>query len=575
MFEIKISDYVSVFCDDNAENKSIEYTDGLGVKTIIKKDNINKPDLKSTIKYVLKSKKVDVLDIDAKFNFLTISLIDWLKNDNYVLVEYNRYKFKNNNEVKHLNLSSSQTEANESRSVSKTKVTMLTQGEIIKQLKLEQPYFSDLVDYLVSNHVVLERDSLSVNKFLMSGSNSNYPVGVLFNKKENFNFLKKMANFMDLSFILSNNPLYLLNFDNLESNNDYSLQQQNQLQLRLSKLHVFLRLIAKSSFKNEIMQLDGKEEILLILYNVLNLSNAKSIDFDILTGLFNIFYYDLKDDINYLTSEEKIQKIRFYQTYLYFAIDYFNKNHKLLLAMSELGLNNFFTDIKNKKNLYKITTQMLSLQQAVSARNNAFSDNYIFTPFNNIQIIDLDEPLVINNNAYPKHDGTYTKIVVYPLLNKSDFQLESAFMSNCVQDKTQVNSFDYFKDNNEVRVHYHVVLMNNDSPVQPCDKKHHNKGVHFSLSYKIKSDVIHDLCFTTKTIELVDGTTVANNDLYKKSNIDFTHDDISLIQFLGYKNDYAYLNMHRNHLSPAELILRETYFDNEMKNIIAKAMNKF
>lgn len=575
MFELKISDYVSVFCDDNAENKSIEYTDGLGVKTIIKKDNINKPDLKSTIKYVLKSKKVDVLDIDAKFNFLTISLIDWLKNDNYVLVEYNRYKFKNNNEVKHLNLSSSQTEANESRSVSKTKVTMLTQGEIIKQLKLEQPYFSDLVDYLVSNHVVLERDSLSVNKFLMSGSNSNYPVGVLFNKKENFNFLKKMANFMDLSFILSNNPLYLLNFDNLESNNDYSLQQQNQLQLRLSKLHVFLRLIAKSSFKNEIMQLDGKEEILLILYNVLNLSNAKSIDFDILTGLFNIFYYDLKDDINYLTSEEKLQKIRFYQTYLYFTIDYFNKNHKLLLAMSELGLNNFFTDIKNKKNLYKITTQMLSLQQAVSSRNNAFSDNYIFTPFNDIQIIDLDEPLVISNNDYSKHDGTYTKIVVYPLLNKSDFQLESAFMSNCVQDKTQVNSFDYFKDNNEVRVHYHVVLMVNDSPVQPCDKKHHNKGVHFSLSYKIKSDVNHDLCFTTKTIELVDGTTVANNDLYKKSNIDFTHDDISLIQFLGYKNDYAYLNMHRNHLSPAELILRETYFDNEMKNIIAKAMNKF
>jgi len=575
MFEIKISDYVSVFCDDNAENKSIEYTDGLGVKTIIKKDNINKPDLKSTIKYVLKSKKVDVLDIDAKFNFLTISLIDWLKNDNYVLVEYNRYKFKNNNEVKHLNLSSSQTEANESRSVSKTKVTMLTQGEIIKQLKLEQPYFSDLVDYLVSNHVVLERDSLSVNKFLMSGSNSNYPVDVLFNKKENFNFLKKMANFMDLSFILSNNPLYLLNFDNLESNNDYSLQQQNQLQLRLSKLHVFLRLIAKSSFKNEIMQLDGKEEILLILYNVLNLSNAKSIDFDILTGLFNIFYYDLKDDINYLTSEEKLQKIRFYQTYLYFAIDYFNKNHKLLLAMSELGLNNFFTDIKKKKNLYKITTQMLSLQQTVSARNNAFSDNYIFTPFNDIQIIDLDEPLVISNNNYPEHDGTYTKIVVYPLLNKSDFQLESAFMSNCVQDKTQVNSFDYFKDNNEVRVHYHVVLMNNDSPVQPCDKKHHNKGVHFSLSYKIKSDVNHDLCFTTKTIKLVDGTTVANNDLYKKSNIDFSSDDISLIQFLGYKNDYAYLNMHRNHLSPAELILRETYFDNEMKNIIAKAMNKF
>ena len=90
MFELKISDYVSVYCDDNAENKSIEYTDGLGVKTIIKKDNINKPDLKSTIKYVLKSKKVDVLDIDAKFNSLTISLIDWLKNDNYVLVEYNR-----------------------------------------------------------------------------------------------------------------------------------------------------------------------------------------------------------------------------------------------------------------------------------------------------------------------------------------------------------------------------------------------------------------------------------------------------------------------------------------------------
>jgi len=323
------------------------------------------------------------------------------------------------------------------------------------------------------------------------------------------------------------------------------------------------------------MQLDGKEEILLILYNVLNLSNAKSIDFDILTGLFNIFYYDLKDDINYLTSEEKLQKIRFYQTYLYFAIDYFNKNHKLLLAMSELGLNNFFTDIKKKKNLYKITTQMLSLQQTVSAINNAFSDNYIFTPFNDIQIIDLDEPLVISNNNYPEHDGTYTKIVVYPLLNKSDFQLESAFMSNCVQDKTQVNSFDYFKDNNEVRVHYHVVLMNNDSPVQPCDKKHHNKGVHFSLSYKIKSDVNHDLCFTTKTIKLVDGTTVANNDLYKKSNIDFSSDDISLIQFLGYKNDYAYLNMHRNHLSPAELILRETYFDNEMKNIIAKAMNKF
>lgn len=575
MFEIKISDYVSVFCDDNAENKSIEYTDGLGVKTIIKKDNINKPDLKSTIKYVLKSKKVDVLDIDAKLNFLTISLIDWLKNDNYVLVEYNRYKFKNNNEVKHLNLSSSQTEANESRSVSKTKVTMLTQGEIIKQLKLEQPYFSDLVDYLVSNHVVLERDSLSVNKFLMSGSNSNYPVDVLFNKKENFNFLKKMANFMDLSFILSNNPLYLLNFDNLENNNNSLLQQQNQLQLRLSKLHIFLRLIAKSSFKNEIMQLDGREEILLILYNVLNLSTAKSIDFDILTGLFNIFYYDLKDNITYLTAEEKLQKIRFYQTYLYFAIDYFNKNHKLLLAMSELGLNNFFTDIKNKKNLYKITTQMLSLQQAVSARNNAFSDNYIFTPFNDIQIIDLDEPLVINNNAYPKHDGTYTKIVVYPLLNKSDFQLESAFMSNCVQDKIQVNSFDYFKDNNEVRVHYHVVLMANDSLVQPCDKKHHNKGVHFSLSYKIKSDVNHDLCFTTKTIKLVDGTTVANNNLYKKSNIDFSSDDIGLIQFLGYKNDYAYLNMHRNHLSPAELILRETYFDNEMKNIIAKAMNKF
>ena len=575
MFELKISDYVSVYCDDNTENKSIEYTDGLGVKTIIKKDNINKPDLKSTIKYVLKSKKVDVLDIDAKLNFLTISLIDWLKNDNYVLVEYNRYKFKNNNEVKHLNLSSSQTEANESRSVSKTKVTMLTQGEIIKQLKLEQPYFSDLVDYLVSNHVVLERDSLSVNKFLMSGSNSNYPVDVLFNKKENFNFLKKMANFMDLSFILSNNPLYLLNFDNLENNNNSLLQQQNQLQLRLSKLHIFLRLIAKSSFKNEIMQLDGREEILLILYNVLNLSTAKSIDFDILTGLFNIFYYDLKDNITYLTAEEKLQKIRFYQTYLYFAIDYFNKNHKLLLAMSELGLNNFFTDIKNKKNLYKITTQMLSLQQAVSARNNAFSDNYIFTPFNDIQIIDLDEPLVINNNAYPKHDGTYTKIVVYPLLNKSDFQLESAFMSNCVQDKIQVNSFDYFKDNNEVRVHYHVVLMANDSLVQPCDKKHHNKGVHFSLSYKIKSDVNHDLCFTTKTIKLVDGTTVANNNLYKKSNIDFSSDDIGLIQFLGYKNDYAYLNMHRNHLSPAELILRETYFDNEMKNIIAKAMNKF
>lgn len=569
MFEIKISDYVSIFCDDNAENKSIEYTDGLGVKTVINKDNINKPDLKSTIKYVLKSKKVDILDIDAKFNPLTVSLIDWLKNDNYVLVEYNRFKFKNNND-----LSLSKTETNENSSVSKIKVTMLTQGEIIKQLKLEQPYFSDLVDYLVSNHVVLERDSLSVNKFLMSGSNSNYPVGVLFNKKENFNFLKKMANFMDLSFILSNNPLYLLNFDNLENNNNSLLQQHKQLQLRLSKLHIFLRLIAKSSFKNEIMQLDGKEEILLILYNVLNLSNAKSIDFDILTGLFNIFYYDLKDDINYLTSEEKIQKIRFYQTYLYFAIDYFNKNHKLLLAMSELGLNNFFTDIKNKKNLYKITTQMLSLQQAVSARNNAFSDNYIFTPFNDIQIIDLDEPLVINNNAYPKHDGTYTKIVVYPLLNKSDFQLESAFMSNCVQDKIQVNSFDYFKDNNEVRVHYHVVLMANDSLVQPCDKKHHNKGVHFSLSYKIKSDVNHDLCFTTKTIELVDGTTVANNDLYKKSNIDFTHDDISLIQFLGYKNDYAYLNMH-NHLSPAELILRETYFDNEMKNIIAKAMNKF
>lgn len=575
MFEIKISDYVSVFCDDNAENKSIEYTDGLGVKTIIKKDNINKPDLKSTIKYVLKSKKVDVLDIDAKLNFLTISLIDWLKNDNYVLVEYNRYKFKNNNEVKNLNLSSSQTEANESRSVSKTKVTMLTQGEIIKQLKLEQPYFSDLVDYLVSNHVVLERDSLSVNKFLMSGSNSNYPVDVLFNKKENFNFLKKMANFMDLSFILSNNPLYLLNFDNLENNNNSLLQQQNQLQLRLSKLHIFLRLIAKSSFKNEIMQLDGREEILLILYNVLNLSTAKSIDFDILTGLFNIFYYDLKDNITYLTAEEKLQKIRFYQTYLYFAIDYFNKDHKLLLAMSELGLNNFFTDIKKKKNLYKITTQMLSLQQTVSARNNAFSDNYIFTPFNDIQIIDLDEPLVISNNNYPEHDGIYTKIVVYPLLNKSDFQLESAFMSNCVQDKTQVNSFDYFKDNNEVRVHYHVVLMNNDSPVQPCDKKHHNKGVHFSLSYKIKSDVNHDLCFTTKTIKLVDGTTVANNDLYKKSNIDFSSDDIGLIQFLGYKNDYAYLNMHRNHLSPAELILRETYFDNEMKNIIAKAMNKF
>lgn len=575
MFELKISDYVSVYCDDNTENKSIEYTDGLGVKTIIKKDNINKPDLKSTIKYVLKSKKVDVLDINSKFNSLTISLIDWLKNDNYVLVEYSRYKFKNNNEVKHLNLSSSQIEANESRSVSKTKVTMLTQGEIIKQLKLEQPYFSDLVDYLVSNHVVLERDSLSVNKFLISSLNSNYPISVLFDKKEDFNFLKKMANFMDLSFILSNNPLYLLNFDNLENNNNSLLQQHKQLQLRLSKLHIFLRLIAKSSFKNEIMQLDGREEILLILYNVLNLYTAKSIDFDILTGLFNIFYYDLKDNITYLTAEEKLQKIRFYQTYLYFAIDYFNKDHKLLLAMSELGLNNFFTDIKNKKNLYKITTQMLSLQQTVSARNNAFSDNYIFTPFNDIQIIDLDEPLVINNNAYPKHDGTYTKIVVYPLLNKSDFQLESAFMSNCVQDKIQVNSFDYFKDNNEVRVHYHVVLMANDSLVQPCDKKHHNKGVHFSLSYKIKSDVNHDLCFTTKTIELVDGTTVANNDLYKKSNIDFTHDDISLIQFLGYKNDYAYLNMHRNHLSPAELILRETYFDNEMKNIIAKAMNKF
>lgn len=575
MFELKISDYVSVYCDDNAKNKSIEYTDGLGVKTIIKKDNINKPDLKSTIKYVLKSKKVDVLDIDAKFNSLTISLIDWLKNDNYVLVEYSRYKFKNNNEVKHLNLSSSQIEANESRSVSKTKVTMLTQGELVKQLKSEQPYFSDLIDYLVSNHVVLERDSLSVNKFLISSLNSNYPISVLFDKKEDFNFLKKMANFMDLSFILSNNPLYLLNFDNLENNNNSLLQQQNQLQLRLSKLHIFLRLIAKSSFKNEIMQLDGREEILLILYNVLNLSTAKSIDFDILTGLFNIFYYDLKDNITYLTAEEKLQKIRFYQTYLYFAIDYFNKDHKLLLAMSELGLNNFFTDIKKKKNLYKITTQMLSLQQTVSARNNAFSDNYIFTPFNDIQIIDLDEPLVISNNNYPEHDGIYTKIVVYPLLNKSDFQLESAFMSNCVQDKTQVNSFDYFKDNNEVRVHYHVVLMNNDSPVQPCDKKHHNKGVHFSLSYRIKSDVYHDLCFTTKTIELVDGTTVANNDLYKKSNIDFTHDDISLIQFLGYKNDYAYLNMHRNHLSPAELILRETYFDNEMKNIIAKAMNKF
>lgn len=573
MFEIKISDYVSVFCDDNAENKSIEYTDGLGVKTVINKNNINKPDLKSTIKYVLKSKKVDVLDIDAKFNPVTVSLIDWLKNDSYVLVEYNRYKFKDNNKVTNSNLNSSQTETNENRSVSKTKVTMLTQGELVKQLKSEQPYFSDLIDYLVSNHVVLERDSLSVNNFLMSSSNSNYPISVLFDKKEYFNFLKKMANFMDLSFILSNNPLYLLNFNNLENNN--SLLQQKQSQLRLSKLHIFLRLIAKSSFKNEIMQLNGKEEILLILYNVLNLSTAKSIDFDVLTGLFNIFYYDLKDDINYLTSEEKLQKIRFYQTYLYFTIDYFNKNHKLLLAMSELGLNNFFTDIKNKKNLYKITTQMLSLQQAVSSRNNAFSDNYIFTPFNDIQIIDLDEPLVISNNDYSKHDGTYTKIVVYPLLNKSDFQLESAFMSNCVQDKTQVNSFDYFKDNNEVRVHYHVVLMVNDSPVQPCDKKHHNKGVHFSLSYKIKSDVNHDLCFTTKTIELVDGTTVANNDLYKKSNIDFTHDDISLIQFLGYKNDYAYLNMHRNHLSPAELILRETYFDNEMKNIIAKAMNKF
>lgn len=575
MFEIKISDYVSVFCDDNAENKSIEYTDGLGVKTIIKKDNINKPDLKSTIKYVLKSKKVDVLDIDAKFNFLTISLIDWLKNDSYVPVEYNRYKFKNNNKVTNSNLHSSQTETNEKHSVSKTKVTMLTQGELVKQLKSEQPYFSDLIDYLVSNHVVLERDSLSVNKFLISSLNSNYPISVLFDKKEDFNFLKKMANFMDLSFILSNNPLYLLNFDNLENNNNSLLQQHKQLQLRLSKLHIFLRLIAKSSFKNEIMQLDGREEILLILYNVLNLSTAKSIDFDILTGLFNIFYYDLKDNITYLTAEEKLQKIRFYQTYLYFAIDYFNKDHKLLLAMSELGLNNFFTDIKKKKNLYKITTQMLSLQQTVSARNNAFSDNYIFTPFNDIQIIDLDEPLVISNNNYPEHDGTYTKIVVYPLLNKSDFQLESAFMSNCVQDKTQVNSFDYFKDNNEVRVHYHVVLMNNDSPVQPCDKKHHNKGVHFSLSYKIKSDVTHDLCFTTKTIKLVDGTTVSNNDLYKKSNIDFTHDDISLIQFLGYKNDYAYLNMHRNHLSPAELILRETYFDNEMKNIIAKAMNKF
>lgn len=571
MFEIKISDYVSVFCDDNAENKSIEYTDGLGVKTVINKDNINKPDLKSTIKYVLKSKKVDILDIDAKFNPLTVSLIDWLKNDNYVLVEYNRFKFKNNND-----LSLSKTETNENSSVSKIKVIMLTQDELIKQLKSEQPYFSDLIDYLVSNRVVLKHDSLSVNNFLISGLNSNYPVGVLFDKKEDFNFLKKMANFMDLSFILSNNPLYLLNFDNLENNN-YLLQQQKQLrsQLRLSKLHIFLRLIAKSSFKNEIMQLDDKEEILLILYNVLNLSAAKSIDFDILTGLFNIFYYDLKDDINYLTSEEKLQKIRFYQTYLYFTIDYFNKNYKLLLAMSELGLNNFFTDIKKKKNLYKITTQMLSLQQAVSSRNNAFSDNYIFTPFNDIQIIDLDEPLVISNNDYPKHDGTYTKIVVYPLLNKSDFQLESAFMSNCVQDKTQVNSFDYFKDNNEVRVHYHVVLMTNDSPVQPCDKKHHNKGVHFSLSYKIKSDVEHDLCFTTKTIELVDGTTVANNDLYKKSNIDFTHDDISLIQFLGYKNDYAYLNMHHNHLSPAELILRETYFDNEMKNIIVKAMNRF
>ena len=63
--------------------------------------------------------------------------------------------------------------------------------------------------------------------------------------------------------------------------------------------------------------------------------------------------------------------------------------------------------------------------------------------------------------------------------------------------------------------------------------------------------------------------------MYKKSNIDFSSDDIGLIQFLGYKNDYAYLIMHRNHVSPAELILRETYFDNEMKNIIAKAMNKF
>lgn len=575
MFELKISDYVSVYCDDNTENKSIEYTDGLGVKTIIKKDNINKPDLKSTIKYVLKSKKVDVLDINSKFNSLTVSLVDWLKNDSYVLVEYNHYKFKNNNKVTNSNLNSSQTETNEKHSVSKIKVTMLTQGELVKQLKSEQPYFSDLIDYLISNHVVLERDSLSVNKFLISSLNSNYPISVLFDKKEDFNFLKKMANFMDLSFILSNNPLYLLNFDNLENNNNSLLQQHKQLQLRLSKLHIFLRLIAKSSFKNEIIQLDGREEILLILYNVLNLYTAKSIDFDILTGLFNIFYYDLKDNITYLTAEEKLQKIRFYQTYLYFAIDYFNKDHKLLLAMSELGLNNFFTDIKNKKNLYKITTQMLSLQQAVSARNNAFSDNYIFTPFNDIQIIDLDEPLVIGNDAYPKHDGTYTKIVVYPLLNKSDFQLESAFMSNCVQDKTQVNSFDYFKDNNEVRVHYHVVLMANDSPVQPCDKKHHNKGVHFSLSYKIKSDVEHNLRFTTKTIELADGTAVANNDLYKQSNIDFTPDDISLIQFLGYKNDYAYLNMHRNHLSPAELILRETYFDNEMKNIIVKAMNKF
>ena len=350
MFELKISDYVSVFCDD-ADNKYIEYTDGLGVKTVINKDNINKPDLKSTIKYVLKSKKVDVLDINSKFNSLTVSLVDWLKNNSYVLVEYNRYKFKNNNKVTNSNLNSSQTETNEKHSVSKTKVTMLTQGELVKQLKSEQPYFSDLIDYLVSNHVVLERDSLSVNKFLISSLNSNYPISVLFDKKEDFNFLKKMANFMDLSFILSNNPLYLLNFDNLENNNNSLLQQQNQLQLRLSKLHVFLRLIAKSSFKNEIMQLDGREEILLILYNVLNLSTAKSIDFDILTGLFNIFYYDLKDNITYLTAEEKLQKIRFYQTYLYFAIDYFNKDHKLLLAMSELGLNNFFTDIKKKKNL--------------------------------------------------------------------------------------------------------------------------------------------------------------------------------------------------------------------------------